>query len=430
MTLLDTCGPTQTPGRHRHRRAAGEVPARARQAAAPRRLDAVPGARGRLRRLLRDRSVHAGDARATRSSRTSRSPSSAAASPACWPARISRRPVSRTSGSSRWPATSAASGTGTASRASSATTMPTATSRCSKSSTSSRRRSSPTAPRSSSTASDRQAFRPLRRRDLLHPGARRCAGTSRLKRWRISTNRGDDIRARFVVMAPGLLQPAEAARHPRHQGLQGAHLPLGALGLRLHRRRRQRRTAQARRQARRARRHRRHRRPAGSAPGPRCQAALRVPAHAVLGGRARQTRRPTRSGRSRCSRAGRRSASATSTAGHRSTVWSSAQPDLVCDFWTELGRNMTARIARQRGPGIAGRRADHGDPGRRRLQGHGAAAAPRREPRRRPADRRGAQAVLPVHVQAAVHAATSTYRPSTGPTSRWSTSRSPRAWSG
>ena len=58
------------------------------------------------------------------------------------------------------------------------------------------------------------------------------------------------------------------------------------------------------------------------------------------------------------------------------------EPDLVCDFWTELGRNLTARIAASEDPDIAGRRADHGDPGRGRLQDHGAAAAPRRRHRR------------------------------------------------
>ena len=67
-----------------------------------------------------------------------------------------------------------------------------------------------------------------------------------------------------------------------------ARLPLGALGLRLHRRRRQRRAAQAGGQARRARRHRRDRHPAGSASRPRRQAAVRLSANPVVGGRARQ----------------------------------------------------------------------------------------------------------------------------------------------
>ena len=54
------------------------------------------------------------------------------------------------------------------------------------------------------------------------------------------------------------------------------------------------------------------------------------------------------------------------------------EPDLVCDFWTELGRNLTARIAASRRSRIAGDRADHGDPRGRGLQDHGAAAPPHR----------------------------------------------------
>ena len=123
---------------------------------------------------------------------------------------------------------------------------------------------------------------------------------------------------------PRLVQPPETARHPGHQGLQGAHLPLRALGLRLHRRRCERRPRQAGGQARRARRHRRDRHSVGSAPGPRCQAPLRVPADAVVGGRAHQHARPIPTGPRRCSRAGRRSASATSTTGRRSSAWCSA----------------------------------------------------------------------------------------------------------
>ena len=107
------------------------------------------------------------------------------------------------SGSSRWPATSAASGTGTASRASSATTMRTATSRCSKSSTSCRRRSSPTAPRSSSTAATSASTSASTTARSSPPRFANVRWDEAIKRWRISTNRGDDIRARFVVMAQG-----------------------------------------------------------------------------------------------------------------------------------------------------------------------------------------------------------------------------------
>ena len=40
--------------------------------------------------------------------------------------------------------------------------------------------------------------------------------------------------------------------------------------------------------------------------------------------------------------------------GHRSRVWCSERRDLVCDFWTELGRNMTARIAASDDPASLG----------------------------------------------------------------------------
>ena len=159
---------------------------------------------------------------------------------------------------------------------------------------------------------------------VLHPGARRALG-------RDDQALADEHQPRRRHPCPlrghgaGLVQPAETARHPRHQGLSsGTRLPLRALGLRLHRRRRQRRPAQAGGQARRARRHRRDRRSAGAAPRPRCPAAVRLPANAVVGGHARQRADGSGSGRPRCSRAGRRSASATSTTGRRSSAWCSA----------------------------------------------------------------------------------------------------------
>ena len=86
-TVRDTCGPTQTPTdididalREKY---AAERDKRLRPEGASQYLELE----GRFRRLLRGRSLHAGDARATRSSRTSTSPSSAAASPDCWPGR-------------------------------------------------------------------------------------------------------------------------------------------------------------------------------------------------------------------------------------------------------------------------------------------------------------------------------------------------------
>ena len=97
------------------------------------------------------------------------------------------------------------------------------------------------------------------------------------------------MRARFVCMANGPLQPAEAARHPGHRDVQGPHLPHQPLGLRLHRRRLERRPDGAARQARR---HHRHRRDGGAvraAPRRGGRAPLRLPAHAVVDRRARAT---------------------------------------------------------------------------------------------------------------------------------------------
>ena len=61
-------------------------------------------------------------------------------------------------------------------------------------------------------------------------------------RWIVSTNRGDRMRARFVVHGERPAAPPEAARHPRHRDVQGPLVPHQPLGLRLHRRRRPRAT--------------------------------------------------------------------------------------------------------------------------------------------------------------------------------------------
>ena len=82
---------------------------------------------------------------------------------------------------------------------------------------------------------------------------------------------------------------SEAAGHSRHRVVQRPFLPHQPLGLWLHGRRSVRRAAgQAGRQARRHHRHRRHRGAVRAAPRPRVRLAVRVPAHAVVGGRARQ----------------------------------------------------------------------------------------------------------------------------------------------
>ena len=219
------------------------------------------------------------------------------------------------SASSIWPATSAASGTGTASPASSATTTPTATSRCSKRSASCRRRSSPTAPRSSSTASASASTSASTTARSSPPRSATLRWDDAIKRWRLSTNRGDDIRARFVVMAqgpynrpklPGIPGIKDFKGHTFHSarwdydytggdadgGLDKladkrvALVGTGATGVQV-------------------------------VPhlGRDAKHLYRLPAHAVVCGRARQPADRPGMGGPRCSRAGRRSASATSTTG-------------------------------------------------------------------------------------------------------------------
>ena len=142
-----------------------------------------------------------------------------------------------------------------------------------------------------------------------------------IKRWRLTTNRGDDIRARFVVMTQGSYNRPKLPDIPGIRDYQaGPRLPLGTVGLRLHRRRCERWPAQVGGQARRARRNGRHRCAARSASRPRRPASVRLSANPVVGGHARQRADGSDSGRLRCSPAGRRSASSTSTAGHRSAT--------------------------------------------------------------------------------------------------------------
>ena len=114
-------------------------------------------------------------------------------------------------------------------------------------------------------------------------------------RWIVRTNRGDEFTAQFVAHGAGTAARSEAAGHSRHRGLPGPLVPHQPVGLRLHGRRPGRRADGP--PGRQARRHHRHRRDGSAvhpASGEGVQGAVRVPAHAVVGGRARQP--PDRSG--------------------------------------------------------------------------------------------------------------------------------------
>ena len=109
-----------------------------------------------------------------------------------------------------------------------------------------------------------------------------------IKRWRVSTNRGDDIRARFVVMASGPFHRPKLPGIPGIKDFQGHSFHSSRWDYEYTGGDSQWRTGQARRQARRGRRHRGDRHPDRPVPRPGRQAPLRLSAHTVVGRRAKQ----------------------------------------------------------------------------------------------------------------------------------------------
>ncbi len=103
-----------------------------------------------------------------------------------------------------------------------------------------------------------------------------------IKRWRLNTNRGDDIRARFVVLTagsynrpklPGIPGIKDFKGHVFHSARWDYEYTGGDASGGLHK---------LARQACRARRNRGHRRAARTPSRPGCPAPLRVPAHPVI----------------------------------------------------------------------------------------------------------------------------------------------------
>ena len=126
--------------------------------------------------------------------------------------------------------------------------------------------------------------------------------------WRVATDRGDRIRARFVVLATGPLNRPKLAAIPGIETFAGRAFHTSRWDYGLHRRQRHRADDRPGGQARRHHRHRRDRHPMRAATGRVCWPPLRVPAHAILGGCPQQRARPTRPGRQTCRPAGSRRA--------------------------------------------------------------------------------------------------------------------------
>ena len=133
--------------------------------------------------------------------------------------------------------------------------------------------------------------------------------------------------------------------------------------------------------------------------GAGAEAAVRLPAHAVVDRRAQQPTRPIPTGRRRSSPVGRPNGCRTST---RSCRACPRPNDLVDDGWTDIIGKLLVRIQREGAGRRPVARRHRALDGARRLREDGGDPAPSAGDRRRPRHRRGAQAVVPPVLQAAV----------------------------
>ncbi len=124
---------------------------------------------------------------------------------------------------------------------------------------------------------------------LFHTGVQTSEWDEDRSRWVIRTDRGDELRARYLVMAVGILNLMKIPVIPGMETFDGACVSHRPLGLRVHRRFPGRPAHdEARRQGRRDHRDRSERHPGHPAIGRVVEASLRVPAHAGSGRCARQ----------------------------------------------------------------------------------------------------------------------------------------------
>ena len=198
-------------------------------------------------------------------------------------------------------------------------------------------------PRSSSTASASPSSSASTTTRCSPPRSPSSSGTTTASRWIIRTDRGDEFRARFVAMGTGPLHRPKLPGIPGIETFAGHCFHTSRWDYDVHRRRLDRR-ADDRASPTSA--------SASSAPArPRCSAsrtlardarrAVRVPAHAVVDRRAQQPRRSTPSGSRRSSPAG-------------SSEWlmnfatlqtgGFADEDLVKDGWTDISQRIRDRI--------------------------------------------------------------------------------------
>ena len=253
---------------------------------------------------------------------------------------------------------------------------------------------------------------------LFHTGVTRAEWDEDAARWRVRTDRGDELTCRYYVLAVGILNLHEAAGHRRAWRTSRGHVvPHRALGLRA--------TPAAARASRSpklgdkvvgAHRHRRHRHPVPAAAGRGGQARLRVPAHAVGHRRARQPAHRARLRRQRCEPGWQQARMDNFQA---IMLGKPVDADLVDDGWTHHYAAVH-HPPRRKGMTLeeyirSGEEVDFGimEEHRRRVDGA----------RDRSRDGRDPQAVLPLPVQAAVLPRRVPARVQQRPTSRSSTAR-------
>ena len=123
---------------------------------------------------------------------------------------------------------------------------------------------------------------------LFHTGVETSEWDESASRWVIRTDRGDEIRARYLVMAVGILNLMKLPVIPGMEAFEGCVVPFRPLGLRLHRWWSRPDHDEAGRQGRRHHRKRGQRHPGHPATGRVRAAPLCLPAHAGSGRCARQ----------------------------------------------------------------------------------------------------------------------------------------------
>ena len=233
---------------------------------------------------------------------------------------------------------------------------------------------------------------------LFHTLVKGMRWDESLQRWRITTDRGDDIRARFVIMANGLLNI------PKLPGIPGIHEFKGKM---FH-------TARWE-----------YDYSGGDQKNPVLDkladkrvaivgtGATALQAIPYLGKYARQLYVLQRTPSTVDQRInpptdpawvkslqpgwqGERHANF-----HRGAIegFGPGEPDQVCDFWTEINRNLAAELDREGWPDLS-HRGIHGAARNDGLSGDGADAPPRRIDGERHGNGRGAEALLPLRVQA------------------------------